>query len=178
MQIPEQPKRRKFLKIASVGSIASVAGGIPSLFVSNQAAAEELLGSDTFVTLTKIARDIFPHDGFDDDLYAKAVAIYGDQVKADASLRSLLINGVATTDEAAKKQFGKPYTQIPDEKSRVMILTAMQTTPFFLKIRGDLVVSLYNQPVVWGKLGYQGPSAELGGYINRGFNDQNWMELT
>jgi hypothetical protein len=29
---------------------------------------------------------------------------------------------------------------------------------------------------VWAKLGYQGPSAELGGYINRGFNDQDWMD--
>ena len=178
MHLPEQPKRRKFLKIASAGSIAGVAGGIPSLFVSNQAAAEEMLGNDTFVTLTKIARDIFPHDGFDDDLYVKAVAIYGDQVKADPNLRTLLINGVAAADGAATKQFGKPYAQIPDEKSRLVILTAMQTSPFFLKIRGDLVVSLYNQPVVWGKLGYQGPSAEFGGYISRGFNDQNWMELT
>ena len=43
------------------------------------------------------------------------------------------------------------------------------------KLRGDLVVSLYNQPAVWAKLGYQGASAQYGGYINRGFNDQDWM---
>jgi hypothetical protein len=178
MHIPEQPKRRKFLKIASAGSIASATGGIPSLFVSNRAAAEELLGADTFATLAKMARDIFPHDRFGDDLYAKAVAIYGDQVRQDDGLRKLLSDGVAATDAAARKQFGKPYAALPDEESRLAILSAMEGSPFFAKIRGDLVVSLYNQPAVWAKLGYQGPSAEFGGYINRGFNDQNWMETT
>ncbi|MGS0742614.1 gluconate 2-dehydrogenase subunit 3 family protein [Glaciimonas sp. GG7] len=177
MHTPEQPKRRKFLKIASAGSIAGATGGIPSLFVSNQAVAEELLGAASFATLTKIARDIFPHDQFDDGLYVKAVAIYGDQIKEDPALRKLLIDGIAAADQASMQQFGKPYIQIPDEKNRLVILTAMEKTPFFAKIRGDLVVSLYNQPTVWGKLGYQGSSAELGGYINRGFNDQNWMEL-
>ncbi|MEB0001207.1 hypothetical protein QN367_19300, partial [Cryobacterium sp. RTS3] len=81
MDYPEQPKRRRFLQIASAGTVAGAATGIPALFVSNQAAAEALLGADVFATLTKMARDIFPHDRFDDALYAKAVAIYGDQVK-------------------------------------------------------------------------------------------------
>jgi hypothetical protein len=175
MHTPEQPKRRRFLKIASAGSVAG-AVGIPSLFVSNQARAVELLGAEAFATLTKMARDIFPHDRFDDTLYAKAVAIYGDQVKDDIALRTLLTEGVAAMDVASKTQFGHAYTQLEDEKSRLVILTAMEKTPFFAKLRGDLVVSLYNQPTVWGKLGYQGSSAELGGYLNRGFNDQNWME--
>jgi hypothetical protein len=52
----------------------------------------------------------------------------------------------------------------------------MEKSEFFGKLRGDLVVSLYNQPAVWAKLGYQGSSAEKGGYINRGFNDQTWMD--
>lgn len=175
MHTPEQPKRRRFLQIASASSVAG-ATGIPSLFISNQARAVEVLGGEAFTTLTKMARDIFPHDRFDDALYAKAVAIYGDQLKSDIVLRTLLSDGVAALDIAAKKQFGKTYTEVPDEKSRLVILKAIEKTPFFLKLRGDLVVSLYNQPVVWGKLGYQGPSADLGGYINRGFNDQNWMD--
>jgi hypothetical protein len=172
MDYPEQPKRRRFLQIASAGSVAGVATGIPALFVSNQAAAEAALGADVFATLTKMARDIFPHDRFDNALYAKAVAIYGDQVKTDAALRTLLVDGVA----AANKASPRSYVDIPDESVRVAILTSMASTPFFLKLRGDLVVSLYNQPAVWGKLGYQGPSAALGGYIKRGFNDQTWME--
>jgi hypothetical protein len=176
MHTPEQPKRRQFFKIASAGSIAGATGGISSLFIPGQAVAEELLGADTFATLTRMARDIFPHDRFEDALYAKAVAGYGDQVKEDKALRTLLIDGVAAANQAAASRHGKPYAQVPDEASRLAILKSMENTPFFAKLRGDLVVSLYNQPAVWARLGYQGPSAEHGGYLNRGFNDQNWME--
>ena len=42
-------------------------------------------------------------------------------------------------------------------------------------MRGDLVVSLYNQKEVWPKFGYEGSSAEHGGYINRGFADIDWL---
>jgi hypothetical protein len=176
METPQQPKRRQFIKIASAGSLAGTAGGIPALFASNAAIAQEVLGADVFATLTKIARDIFPHDKFDDALYGKAVAVYGDQARQDAALKKLLTDGVAGVDEAARRQLGQSYVNVADEKSRVAILKSIETTPFFAKIRGDLVVSLYNQPAVWAKLGYQGPSAEFGGYIKRGFNDQNWMD--
>ena len=176
MDTPQQPKRRQFFKIASAGTVASASGGIPMLFVPNAVLAEEVLGSDAFKTLILIARDIFPHDRFADDLYANAVGVYADQAKADAALKKLLIDGVAQANAEANSKFGKSYTGVSTEAQRLEVLTAMEKTPFFGKIRGDLVVSLYNQPAVWAKLGYQGPSAQLGGYINRGFNDQDWMD--
>ena len=37
------------------------------------------------------------------------------------------------------------------------------------------VASLYNNPEVWPKFGYEGSSAEHGGYINRGFSDIDWL---
>ena len=39
----------------------------------------------------------------------------------------------------------------------------------------DLVVSLYNQKELWPKFGYEGSSAEHGGYIKRGFADIDWL---
>lgn len=177
MSSPQQPKRRQFFKIATAGTVATASGGLPMMFIPNAALAEEALGQQAFATLTKIARDIFPHDRFDDALYANAVGVYADQVKADASLKQLLLDGVAKADADANAKFGKPYAAISAESDRVQVLQAMADAkhPFFLKLRGDLVVSLYNQPAVWAKLGYQGPSAQHGGYINRGFNDQSWM---
>lgn len=176
MDTPQQPKRRQFFKIASAGTVASASGGIPMLFVPNAVLAEEVLGSDAFKTLTLIARDIFPHDNFGDDLYANAVGVYADQAKADAALKKMLTDGIAQANAEANSKFGKSYTGVATEAQRLEVLTTMEKTAFFGKIRGDLVVSLYNQPAVWAKLGYQGPSAQLGGYINRGFNDQDWMD--
>jgi len=176
MNTPQQPKRRQFFKIASAGTVASASGGLPMLFMPNAAVAEDVLGADVFKGLTKIARDIFPHDRFEDELYANAVGVYADQAKADGALKKMLQDGVAQANAAAKKKFGKDYADVATEKQRLEILKSMVKTPFFAKLRGDLVVSLYNQPAVWAKLGYQGPSADKGGYINRGFNDQDWMD--
>ena len=176
MNTPQQPKRRQFFKIASAGTVATASGTLPMLFTPNAALAEDVLGADAFKTMTKIARDIFPHDRFEDELYANAVGVYADQAKADAALKTMLQDGVAQANAAANSRFGKPYAEVETEAQRLEILMKMEKTPFFAKLRGDLVVSLYNQPAVWGKLGYQGPSAPLGGYINRGFNDQDWMD--
>ncbi len=55
------------------------------------------------------------------------------------------------------------------------LLQRIEQTDFFKKIRGDLVVSLYNQKELWPKFGYEGSSAEHGGYINRGFDDIDWL---
>ncbi|HMH74595.1 MAG TPA: gluconate 2-dehydrogenase subunit 3 family protein, partial [Bradyrhizobium sp.] len=51
----------------------------------------------------------------------------------------------------------------------------IEQTDFFKKVRSDLVVSLYNQEELWPKFGYEGSSAEHGGYIKRGFNDIDWL---
>ena len=176
MDTPQQPKRRQFFKIASAGTVATASGTLPMLFVPDAALAEEVLGEAVFATLTKIARDIFPHDRFDDALYANAVGVYADQAKADAGLKTLLQEGVETANARAMQKFGADYVAVPTEMQRLEVLGTMENTPFFGKLRGDLVVSLYNQPAVWAELGYQGPSAEFGGYINRGFDDQNWMD--
>jgi hypothetical protein len=43
-------------------------------------------------------------------------------------------------------------------------------------VRGHTVVGLYNIPEVWKYFGYQGPSFPHGGYLDRGFNDINWIK--
>ena len=178
MSSPQQPKRRQFFKIASAGTVATASGALPMMLMPEAALAAEVLGADALKTLTKMARDIFPHDRFEDTLYTNAVSGYGEQAKADEKLKKLLLDGVAKLDAEANKKFKKPYAEVEKETDRVSILKGMEKakSPFFAKMRGDLVVSLYNQPAVWAKLGYEGPSADKGGYINRGFNDQTWMD--
>jgi len=59
--------------------------------------------------------------------------------------------------------------------NRVVLLKEIEQSDFFQKVRGDLIVSLYNQKEVWPRFGYEGSSAEHGGYINRGFADIDWL---
>src|SRR5258708_15983297 len=67
------------------------------------------------------------------------------------------------------------YVQVPWEADRIVLLQGIEQTDFFRKVRSDLVVSLYNQEELWPKFGYEGSSAEHGGYIKRRFNDIDWL---
>jgi hypothetical protein len=42
-------------------------------------------------------------------------------------------------------------------------------------VRGGLVTGLYNQKEVWPLFGYEGESYSQGGYIDRGFDDIDWL---
>ncbi|TIW51355.1 MAG: gluconate 2-dehydrogenase subunit 3 family protein, partial [Mesorhizobium sp.] len=54
-------------------------------------------------------------------------------------------------------------------------LKDIESSPFFQTVRSGLVVSLYNQKDVWPIFGYEGESFSKGGYIERGFNDIEWL---
>ena len=51
----------------------------------------------------------------------------------------------------------------------------MSDTPFFQTVRATAVVALYDQAEVWELLGYEGPSFDQGGYLERGFDDLDWL---
>ena len=63
---------------------------------------------------------------------------------------------------------------VPDE-CLVIELHGVEHSDFYKKVRSDLIASLYNQKELWPKFGYEGSSAEHGGYIKRGFSDIDWL---
>ena len=123
----------------------------------------------------KLARDIYPHDKVGDQFYAKVMEGIDAGAKDDAAAKTLLEDGVAALNKAAVDMKQASYAEMPNEADRVAILKTMETSPFFQKIRGSLVTGLYNNEEVWPLFGYEGESASKGGYINRGFNDVNWL---
>lgn len=165
--------RRNFLKTtAGAAAIAAVA---PT--ASSEALAEALktVAVPGAATLVQMARDLYPHDRLANAAYQTAVATIDKQVSEDAAGKTLLADGVVALDAAATKLKGKPYAAIAEEADRVAVLKSIETTPFFQKMRSSMVTALYNQPDLWIKLGYEGPSYDKGGYINRGFNDIDWL---
>jgi hypothetical protein len=78
-------------------------------------------------------------------------------------------------DQDARERHQLAYTEIPWEADRVELLRGIEHSDFFKKVRSDLIVSLYNQKELWPKFGYEGSSAEHGGYIKRGFSDIDWL---
>jgi hypothetical protein len=169
--------RRGFLQAGStaVPAAALASAGIGISAQAAWAASAKALLPHSMATLVLMSRDIYPHDHFPDSLYIAAATPWDDKAATDADFKQLLEVGVSRLDADAHDRFAGKYLEIAWEEDRVALLHGVAQTAFFKKCRADLVVALYNQPAVWTKLGYEGSSAEHGGYIHRGFDDIDWL---
>jgi hypothetical protein len=168
--------RRIFLQgAASAVPVVAVAASAGIGIEDAWAADTTTLTPATLKTLVKVARDIYPHDMLVDSYYITAIKPWDAKAAKDPTIRTLLEDGVRRLDQDAQDKHKVAYVRVPWEADRVVLLQGIEQTDFFKKVRSDLVVSLYNQEEVWPKFGYEGSSAEHGGYIKRGFNDIDWL---
>jgi hypothetical protein len=168
--------RRIFLQGAAtavpVVAVAASAGiGIEDAWATDATT----LTPATLKTLVKVARDIYPHDFLVDSYYITAIKPWDGKAAKDPAVKAMLEDGVRRLDQDAKDRHKVAYVQVPWEADRIVLLQGIEQTDFFKTLRSDLIVSLYNQEEVWPKFGYEGSSAEHGGYINRGFADIDWL---
>ena len=168
---PKGLTRRQLLSRATaVGATFVIGSGF--LAAKDAAWATELaaLKPESFATLVQMARDIYPHDRIPDENYVLAVKGY-DTADAAPGVEA----GIAELDAAARAKGYANYLDMGWERDRVDVLRGMEDSAFFQQIRGGLVTGLYNQKAVWPIFGYEGESYSEGGYIERGFNDINWL---
>ncbi|SDG36607.1 hypothetical protein SAMN05216241_1101 [Limimonas halophila] len=164
--------RRRFLRLG--GAVAAVtAAGAPVLLASDRALAVELTGAvdqHGADTLLAMLRRLYPHASLGDVYYLNVVADLDSEAAENGETKTLLAEGVKTLDDA----MGVPFKTLSDGY-QVKVLKRIEGEPFFEKVRGKAVVSLYNQKLVWRQLGYEGASFPKGGYIRRGFDDLAWL---
>lgn len=171
--------RRGFLKgggmaALSVGTLSTA--GLLSPARDALAANFTVLGAATGKTLMVLARDIFPHDRISDRFYLQALEPLEAQAADDAQLRSLLGEGVTALDQLAMQRFNKPYAALEKESDRLGLLYMIEHGAFFQTLKGHLVTGFYDNKAVWPLFGYEGSAWEHGGYIDRGFDDIDWLE--
>lgn len=164
--------RRDFLR-ATAGATA-LAAIAPSVSAEALAEPTKTISQSDLATLTKMARDVYPHDAIPDVFYQNAIASIDKDVEASTN-KNLLKTGIADLDAEAMKSKGKKYLDLAEEADRVDVLKAIESSEFFGKVRSSMVTAFYNQPELWPKLGYEGASFDKGGYIERGFNDIDWL---
>jgi len=169
-------KRREFLHksmLVAVGAAAAASG------VAQPASAEASAGQSWTaglknlnahegMTLLKVARQIFPHDRLADSYYANVAIDLDGEAGKNADTLKLLRGGIAGLDA------DKKFVDLTSEQ-QVAELKKIEDSPFFQKVRGTEIVSLYNNPGVWKEFGYAGPSYDFGGYLKHGFNDLKWL---
>lgn len=117
--------------------------------------------------LVQMIRVVYPHDRFGDGPYERTA----DAVVAAANKTP----GKALMLAAGLKGLKAHKFSYLDSAAATTHIAGLEGSDFFSLVHGTATVALYNDHEVWDLLGYEGPSFDQGGYINRGFNDLNWL---
>ena len=160
--------RRSFVAASGIVSGLLAAGGPLSLIAPGRAWALELkaLTSSQGAALMSIARTIAPHDGLEDAAYALVVKAIDAAAAADEHIRALVGSGLAGLGEEFAAQ---------TEAARVSALKAVEHSEFFQLLRSKTLANLYSSAIAYAPFGYAGEAFSQGGYLNRGFNELDWL---
>ena len=155
--------RRRFLvaTIAYSGLISAGAG--TALFRASAAWAQSPVEN---AELLRLARLLYPHDGVADDVYLEVM----DSVLSDSANGPVLDSAVTALNAA---QSGDWFDLDVDDQ--IAAMKSVETESFFEAIRAGVRDRFYTHPKVWEHIGYPGSSVEFGGYVDKGFDDIDWL---
>ncbi len=120
--------------------------------------------------LTTLLERLFPHPGLGDAAYSETAASMAAAIDGNPGLAGLVREGRRLLDD----QGNVAWLELAPQ-AQLDALEAIETTPFFQTVRGLGSFLFYNNPSIWPFFGYPGSSFEQGGYLNRGFDDLDWL---
>jgi hypothetical protein len=165
--------RRRFLLDSglAVATATAVASGLAGIDMNAAWALTPTgIDSDTARGLLMMARTLYPHASLADAYYAKVVEALDAGAVADPAFGAMLRDGVANLAAL----YDMPFDQLSAD-DQVDAVKEAQGSEFFEAVRNTTAWTLYPNPQVWSFFGYEGPSAEHGGYLEHGFNDIAWL---
>jgi hypothetical protein len=126
------------------------------------------LDTPTLATITVVARVLYPHAALPDDVYARVGEKLAEAAAADPAAGRMVEEGVSGLNR------GRPFAELSTDE-QIAALTAIEGSDFFELVRSTAVTEIYADQRTWQLVGYEGPSFDKGGYVNRGFNDLDWL---
>ena len=156
--------RREFVQLNVSLALVSLCGG------AGAGEAEALWSNDDEKVFSDVIYQLFPHPRLDKGVYEQVTQQVSDKVAQSAELTVMMKNAMETLTENTR-EYG---TALPDSE-KMEQLEKIQHTPFFQFILNEALGGIYRHPLTWELLGFEGSSLEFGGYINRGFNDIDWL---
>jgi hypothetical protein len=126
------------------------------------------LTNRTLATITAAARTMFPHDALPDDVYARVSAKLAEVASGDSAAARTIEEGVSALDG------GLRFAEL-SAAEQFEALKGIEGSEFFELLRSTAVVEVYSDERTWALVGYEGSSFDKGGYIQRGFNDLDWL---
>ena len=166
----KQTTRRKFLVATlTFSGVASSSLGI-SLVRSSATWAAESDSTESLAAIGRLAQLLFPHEGLASAVYAEVVGQVLAMTAADPATDGLL----NVAEDALNTALGGSWVSA-SEAEQLATLTALQNEAFIVGVREMVRFRLYDNAGLWQHINYPGSSKEYGGYINRGFDDIDWL---
>lgn len=138
--------------------------------VDNQHIEDTAPAERARTVLIRVVKVAFPHTRVPDGPYERTADAIIAQASPSSWFGLALTQGLHSLDGLA----GGDFCSLDDDQA-YKLLKRIEGTDFFGFIRRTTVITLYDDPEVWAALGWEGSSYEKGGYINRGFNDLDWL---
>ena len=120
--------------------------------------------------LVRILELLFPHQGIDASIYPDMAQHVIDVAGRNMQQMSNLGSGLQRLSDSRDAVW---LQQDREQQSRA--LESLADSEFFAFIRINALEYLYRDPRAWEVVGYEGSALEYGGYIDRGFNDIDWL---
>ncbi len=156
--------RREFVQLNVNLALVSLCGRVGA------GEAEALWSNDNKKVLSDVIYQLFPHPRLDKGVYEQVTQQVSDKVAQSAELTVMMKNAMESLSGNAREN----RAALPD-REKMEQLEKIQHTPFFQFILNETLSGVYRHPLTWELLGFEGSSLEFGGYINRGFNDIDWL---
>jgi hypothetical protein len=119
-------------------------------------------------TITAAARTMYPHDTLPDDVYARVGKKLAEAAREDSGAARMIEDGVSALNS------GRRFVELSADE-QLETLKGIEGSDFFELVRSTAVAEVYSDDRTWKMVGYEGPSFDKGGYIDRGFNDLDWL---
>ena len=126
------------------------------------------LRSQMMATITAAARTMYPHDALPDEVYARVADKLVEAADGSPETARTIEEGVAVLND------DRVFAELSADL-QLKVLEGIEDTDFFELVRSTAVVEVYTDERTWQLVGYEGPSFDKGGYIDRGFNDLDWL---
>ena len=164
------PTRRRFLAATlAFSGLSAVATSAP-LFSPAAALAAAAGKRSARETMAKIARHLYPHDALGNSVYLDVV----DGVLDAASSNTAVSRALDALLESLDRRHGGDWMSASRDEQLASLRDA-DVEPYFTAARIQVLVRLYNHPAAWKLIGYDGPSLQHGGWVDRGFDNIDWL---
>jgi len=168
MDTMKRVARRRYL-LSAVTFCGLAATPIPVMLLRS-GVAWAAAGSEGTAAMAALARTLFPYGGLPDSVYAEVIGEVLAITAADPASRNLL----QSLEDELDSVHGTPWSDL-DANEQVAVLERRRGSASFEAVVGLVRFQLHYHPRLFELIGYPGSSVEYGGYLERGFDDIDWL---